>query len=49
MLYIMLFLTGCYIFHYIHSNKQEKIHNESLYIIEKNISAAKQVETEIVI
>ncbi len=50
MLYIVLFLLGCYVFHYINSNKKNELADgEILLINDPTASSSQATETEIVI
>ncbi len=51
MLYIMLFLIGCYIFHYQTTKRREALHNNEAFLLNDGELATRQstAETEIII
>ena len=49
MLYILLFLIACFVFHYISSNKFEKLYLDDSFTEEENVSALNGIESDIVI
>lgn len=50
MLYIMLFLLGCYLFHYINSKKKNKIRDSDVLLMNDQTSSPQyQPETDVII
>ena len=50
MLYIVLFLLGCYFFHYINSNKKNEMRDGDVLLInDQNSSSSNGLETDVII
>ncbi len=50
MLYIVLFLSGCYLFHYINTKKKNDMTNEDIFYANKQTASSfDQPETEVII